>query len=298
MFKAHKSSSFDPEQMELMAYAQKRIRQKRNWFNHGAIFFIGSIILWIMNMALRAGIDTTFFGYPWFVSAVLLWFALWLYHGLSVFVFNRFLGDAWGKKQIDILMAKQEKKIIQLQAKLKDKKEIIDSKQSGGMNNTAKVIMIVAASDNNVIGKDNHLIWRLKSDLQRFKTMTSGHTIIMGRKTFESFPKPLPNRKHIVISRQKDYHVPEGVLLAHSINEALLMGQELGQTYVIGGGEIYKQAMPFCDTIELTRVNTESKGDTFFPNLDMQVWKLLNKESHQADKDNEFDYSFLTYKKN
>ena len=221
-----------------------------------------------------------------------------LYHGLSVFVFNRFLGDAWGKKQIDILMAKQEKKIIQLQAKLKDKKEIIDSKQSGGMNNTAKVIMIVAASDNNVIGKDNHLIWRLKSDLQRFKTMTSGHTIIMGRKTFESFPNHYQIANISSYQDKKIITCQKVVLLAHSINEALLMGQELGQTYVIGGGEIYKQAMPFCDTIELTRVHTESKGDTFFPNLDMQVWKLLNKESHQADKDNEFDYSFLTYKKN
>ena len=103
--------------------------------------------------------------------------------------------------------------------------------------------LIVAVSENDVIGKDNDLIWRLKNDLKRFKALTSGHCIIMGRKTFESFPKPLPNRTHIVITRQKDYKVPEGVIVVNSLEAAIEQTKNDSNPFVIGGGEIYKQAL-------------------------------------------------------
>jgi dihydrofolate reductase len=164
-------------------------------------------------------------------------------------------------------------------------------------NQKSEVIMIAAASENNVIGKDNKLIWKLKTDLKRFKSLTSGHVIIMGRKTFESFPKPLPNRKHIVISRQKDYTVPEEVILAHTISQAIALAQGFEKIFIIGGGEIYLQAMPYCDVIELTKVHTQSQGDTHFPEINLNYWTLSKSERHQADGDNEFDFSFLTYLK-
>ena len=115
--------------------------------------------------------------------------------------------------------------------------------------------VIVAVSENQVIGKDNDLIWDLSIDLKRFKSLTSGHNMIMGRKTFESFPKPLPNRTHIVITRQKNYPVNDGVIVVNSIEEALKNIKNDDQPFIIGGGEIYKQALPYASVIELTRVH-------------------------------------------
>lgn len=177
----------------------------------------------------------------------------------------------------------------------KSQSESISSDHS--TDRPSEIIMIAAASDNNVIGKDNNLIWKLKSDLKRFKSLTSGHVIIMGRKTFESFPKPLPNRTHIVISRQHDYPVPEGVVLANTLDQALDEAKDYKKIFIIGGGEIYQQALPFCDTIELTRVHTQCDGDTYFPQLKTEDWRLSKKESYPADTENEFNYSFLTYLK-
>lgn len=178
-----------------------------------------------------------------------------------------------------------------------------ETKQSGSISfdyssdDRTDIIMIVAVSENNVIGKDNDLIWKLKSDLKRFKSLTSGHVIIMGRKTFESFPKPLPNRKHIVISRQPNYPVPEDVVLAHTIEQALFKAKDFRKIFIIGGGEIYKQALPFCNVLELTRVHTQCEGDTYFPEIETEAWKLLKTERYPADEENEFEYSFLTYLK-
>ena len=140
--------------------------------------------------------------------------------------------------------------------------------------------MRVAAAENDAIGKDNQLIWHLSADLKRFKTLTSGHCIIMGRKTFESFPKPLPNRTHIVISRQPNYKVPAGVIVVNNLDDALDAAKDDSQPFIIGGGDIYKQAMAFANKIELTRVHASFDADTFFPKIDASVWKEVNKEFH------------------
>ena len=157
--------------------------------------------------------------------------------------------------------------------------------------------VIVAVSENQVIGKDNDLIWNLSIDLKRFKSLTSGHNMIMGRKTFESFPKPLPNRTHIVITRQKNYPESDGVIVVNSIEEAVKNIKNDDQPYIIGGGEIYKQALPYASVIELTRVHGFFDGDTYFPEIDLDQWKETKREFISKDENHAYDFSFITYKK-
>ena len=163
--------------------------------------------------------------------------------------------------------------------------------------NHPPLTVIVAVSENQVIGKDNDLIWDLSIDLKRFKTLTSGHHMIMGRKTFESFPKPLPNRTHIVITRQKNYRVPEGVVVVNSIEKAIEAVVNDEQPYIIGGGEIYKQALPYASTIELTRVHENFDGDTYFPEIDLNQWEEIKRERISKDEKHACDFSFITYKR-
>jgi dihydrofolate reductase len=165
------------------------------------------------------------------------------------------------------------------------------------INLTSKLTLIVAVSENNVIGKDNDLIWHLKNDLQRFKALTSGHCIIMGRKTFESFPKPLPNRTHIVITRQLNYKVPEGVMVVSSLEAAIEASKEDPRPYIIGGGEIYKQALNSVDLIELTKVHQTFKGDTFFPEIDDTCWEEIKSKYNEKDEIHQYPFSFITYKR-
>ena len=164
-------------------------------------------------------------------------------------------------------------------------------------NQISKLTLIVAVSENNVIGKDNDLIWRLRNDLQRFKALTSGHCIIMGRKTFESFPKPLPNRTHIVITRQQNYTVTEGVKVVNSLESAIEAAKLDTSPYIIGGGEIYKQALGFVDLIELTKVHHSFEGDTFFPEIDIKKWEEINCVYNEKDDQHNYPFSFLTYKR-
>lgn len=159
------------------------------------------------------------------------------------------------------------------------------------------ITLIAAAAENNALGKDNDLVWHLPDDFKRFKAITSGHFIIMGRKTFESFPKPLPNRTHIIITRQKGYQVPEGCLIVDSIETALQICPQNEEVFIIGGGEIYKQSIAIADKIELTRVHTEVEADTFFPKIDANHWKLLEEEYHPKDEKHQFDFTYLTYLK-
>ena len=156
---------------------------------------------------------------------------------------------------------------------------------------------MVAVSENNVIGKDNDLIWRLRNDLKRFKALTSGHCIIMGRKTFESFPKPLPNRTHIVITRQLNYKVPEGVKVVNSLEAAIEASKEDPCPYVIGGGEIYKQGLGFVDIIELTKVHHNFEGDTFFPLIYVKIWEEINCVYNEKDDLHKYPFSFINYKR-
>ena len=156
------------------------------------------------------------------------------------------------------------------------------------------VTMIAAAGENNALGKDNDLVWHLPDDFRRFKTLTTGHFIIMGRKTFESFPQPLPNRTHVVITRQKDYH-PEGAVIVHSLEDALKTSQEDPQPFIIGGGEIFSLGLEVTDKIELTRVHGEFEADAFFPELDLEKWDLISSEYHGKDERHNYDFTFLTY---
>ncbi len=159
------------------------------------------------------------------------------------------------------------------------------------------IIIIAAASENNALGKDNTLVWHLPDDFKRFKTLTSGHYIIMGRKTFESFQKPLPNRTHIIITRQKDYKVPEGCLVVPSIDTAISVCPKEEDIFIIGGGEIYRQSISIATKIELTRVHTEIEADTFFPIIHGHDWQLIKEIFHPADEKHSFAFSFLTYAK-
>jgi dihydrofolate reductase len=157
--------------------------------------------------------------------------------------------------------------------------------------------IIAAASENNALGKDNDLVWHLPNDFKRFKALTTGHYIIMGRKTFESFPKPLPNRTHIIITRQKDYVVPEGCIVVSSLKRAVEICPENEEIFIIGGGQIYKQSIDNADKIELTRVHTTIDADTFFPEIDTEKWKLINEEFHSKDEKHQYDFTYLTYVK-
>jgi dihydrofolate reductase len=156
------------------------------------------------------------------------------------------------------------------------------------------IIMIAAAAENNALGKNNELLWHLPDDFKRFKQLTSHHHIIMGRKTFESFPKPLPNRTHIVITRQENYH-PEGCIVVNNLKKALAILPSNEDAFIIGGGEIYELGLPFTDKIELTRVHANFEADTFFPILDMTIWELETTIFHPKDSNHAYDFTYETY---
>ncbi len=157
------------------------------------------------------------------------------------------------------------------------------------------LIIIVAFSNNFVIGKNNKLLWHLPDDFKRFKQLTSGCNVIMGRKTFESLPNPLPNRKNIIITRNVDYIVPDGCIVVSSLEDALKVESMSEDTYIIGGGEIYKQSMDIVDKLEVTLVNKHINGDTYFDNIDPNKWKLINNTYHSIDDNHKIDFNFLTF---
>ena len=156
------------------------------------------------------------------------------------------------------------------------------------------IIMIAAAAENNALGKNNDLVWHLPNDFKRFKNLTSGHHIIMGRKTFESFPKPLPNRTHIVITRQENYN-PEGCIVVNSIEKAIEICKKNETSFIIGGGEIYNLGIPFSDKIELTLVHHNFDADAFFPKINTDEWEIAQSEFHPKDDKHLFDYTYQTY---
>jgi len=290
----------DKEQLELIQNAQRRIKQKKRLYTHFVIFLIGSVLLIVANIGLGIGKEIRPFDKDWFLLVVILWSVLFIYHFINVFVFNKFMGKEWEQKQLDKLIAEQKIRIEKIKSELK--KEAPHIAESEVFNEdlkartkTSELTIIAAAGENDAIGKDNQLVWNLTDDMQRFKDLTSGHHIIMGRKTFESFPKPLPNRTHIVISRQGDYVVPEGVIKVNSLEAALDIAKDDSQPFIIGGGEIYKQAMDYADKIELTRVHADFEADTFFPKIDPALWKETENIFHKKDSQHEYEFSFITY---
>lgn len=158
------------------------------------------------------------------------------------------------------------------------------------------ITLIAAVGLRNELGKDNQLLWHLPNDFKHFKELTSGHHVIMGRKTFESLPGILPNRTHVVISRNPAWQ-KEGVLLASSLDAAFGLVPDGEQAYVIGGGEIYRQALPHSDRIELTRVETQMEADTFFPEINPEEWTLVTEEAHPADERHAYAYRFQRFEK-
>ena len=159
-----------------------------------------------------------------------------------------------------------------------------------------KLTIIVAISENNAIGKNNQLLWHLPADLKHFKEITTGHTIIMGRKTYDSIGKPLPNRRSIVITRSNDL-VIEGVEVVNSLNEAIALCKPDQEAFIIGGSEIYKQAMPYASTIHLTKVHQQYEADAFFPEISPIDWREIDSVTYPADEKNKVAYTFSTLKR-
>ena len=149
-------------------------------------------------------------------------------------------------------------------------------------------------SENRVIGRGGGLPWHLSDDLRRFKRLTMGHHIVMGRKTYDSIGRPLPGRTSIVVSRDPDY-APEGVLVASSIDQAKRLAAGDAEVFFIGGAQIYRQILPEVDRIYLTRIHAHVEGDTFFPDVDFDQWQLIESEHVPADDKHPCDHSFLIY---
>ena len=161
-----------------------------------------------------------------------------------------------------------------------------------------RISILVACSTNQVIGRDGDLPWRLSADLKRFKRLTMGHPILMGRKTLQSIGRLLPGRQTIVLTRNPEFEFP-GAIVVHDWATAVAKASEAESSkepelFVVGGAEIYRLALPFVDRIHLTRVHAEIDGDTLFPELDDSQWQVVNEEDHKSDEKNEYDYSFAT----
>jgi dihydrofolate reductase len=155
------------------------------------------------------------------------------------------------------------------------------------------VSAVVAIAENHAIGKNNELLWYLPADLKHFKAITSGHTVIMGRKTYDSIGKPLPNRRNIVITRKTDLHIP-GVEITNSIDEALLLCSSEAEVFIIGGAEIYKSALERTDRIYLTTVHQSFEADAYFPEINREHWQETEIAQHLPDEKNKLAYTFST----
>ncbi len=312
MFSRRKETpQIDPQQRELYEHARKRIIQKKRLFQHFVVFVVGSLFMAILTLVFGFGKELTFFGTYWFVVAIICWAFLFMLHFCNVWLFHTFMGQEWSDRQMERLITKQKEEIALIQKDVelmypkddlvKKKEAFIKEKQPVAQMEKKEVkqtiTMIAAAGEQNELGKDNDLVWHLPDDFKRFKQLTTGHHIIMGRKTFESFPKLLPNRVHIVITRNKDYQA-EGAIVVHTIQDALEASKSDPQPFIIGGGEIYTMGLEYADCIELTRVHEGTfEADTFFPEIDTEVWKLEKEEFHDSDEKHQYPFTYLTYKR-
>ena len=157
--------------------------------------------------------------------------------------------------------------------------------------------IVVAMGRNREIGKENQLLWHLPKDLKHFKEITSNHPIIMGRKTYESIGKPLPNRTNIVISRKTDWF-EEGILIVGSIKEAIKFAKKIDEKiFIIGGGNIYEQTIDLVDQLEITWVDATLEADTYFPKIDEKNWRKTDEICHEKDEKNQFNFCFQTFER-
>jgi len=156
-----------------------------------------------------------------------------------------------------------------------------------------RIALISAVADNGVIGHNNALLWRLRDDMRRFKAMTTGHAVIMGRKTWDSLGRALPDRRNIVISRQTNFGAP-GAEIVRSLDEALARCAGDKTIFVIGGGQIYASALPMASELHITAVHCSPEGDASFPQVNLDEWTETAREEHKADEFNQYDFDFVT----
>ncbi len=289
-----KTSHIDDNTIELLENAQNRVRQKRNVYRHFIFFlFISSFILFI-DLALSVGKNLIFFDYSWSIWIVLIWSFILLYHLFDVFISKRILSKKWVSAQKSHLIKVQQEKIRSLKKDIEKESKIYADSNSNNLNQM--ITIIAAASENDVIGNNNKLIWHLSKDLIRFKNLTKGHHVIMGRKTFESMPKALPNRTNVVITRNKNY-TAENITVVDSLENALKVCKDDPQPFIIGGGEIYRIGLSYAKRIELTRVYHNFEGDTTFPQIDKNLWKEVKNIKMFDVENHNYNFSFITYDK-
>ena len=164
------------------------------------------------------------------------------------------------------------------------------------MNDQPKISIIVAMAKNRTIGVDNTLPWRCPEDLKHFKALTMGHSMIMGRKTFESIGRPLPGRTTVVVTRDPALKI-EGCLIAHSLQEAIKACGNDSQTFIVGGAEIYTQAIDFVDTLYITEIQQDVTGDAWFPDFDRAKWQEVSREVRRQETPQPLEYHFVTYRR-
>lgn len=276
---------------------RKRINQKKRFYVHLILFVIGALILFGLTLVKGFGLS---FSITFIYIVIAIWFVLLLLHFVKVFITSKFFDEEWERTQTEKLLQKHDKKVLALEKKLQ-KDGVLPtpetSKKKGFFDmfkKEQKLILIAALGTNNELGKDNDLIWHLPEDLKRFKRLTSSHHIIMGRKTFESIGKPLPNRTTVIITRDENYQ-KEGCLIANSLEEAVELAKKDENPYIIGGAQIYNQALKIATNLEITYVHHEFEADVFFPKIDLTIWEETARDFHKADEKHKYDYSFVSY---
>ena len=289
------NSDIDHEQIELLEYAQKRIRQKKFLYYHFVLFLFVSAITLSLDYVFNIATDFNLLEYSWSFWVVFSWFFLFIFHVFNVYVTGRFINKSWIKNQKNKLIKIQKLEIENIKAKM-DVETKITAQTDFYNKKTQLITIIVAASENNVIGNNNKLIWHLSDDLKRFKNLTKGHYVIMGRKTFESMPRALPNRTNVIITRKENY-IAENAIVTNSLESALKIASDDAQPFIIGGGEIYNIALNVSDRIELTRVHNNFEGDTTFPEIDKEEWIESNRVEKKKDETHSYDFTFITYNK-
>ena len=297
MFRKKKpDNTINPQQVALVEHAQHRIAQKRRFQTHLLATLFLVFFAFVLDFAFEYKADFMPFNTRWSFAITSLLGILLVIHFLKVYVFYSFMGKAWEAEQMEFLLEKQAIKVEKLKRTMDKEAALKASAEWEREKQHKNITMIAAVAENNALGKDNNLIWHLSDDLKRFKNLTKGHHVIMGRKTFESMPKALPNRTNVVISRQKEYNA-ENAHVVHSLEAALALAQEDDQPFIIGGGEIYRQGLAFANCIELTRVHDDFEADTFFPEIDTAVWREVWRENHDKDEKHAHAFSFIRYEK-
>ena len=289
------NSDIDHEQIELLEYAQKRIRQKKFLYYHFVLFLFVCAITLSLDYVFNIASDVNLLEYSWSFWVVFSWFFLFIFHVFNVYVTGRFINKSWIKNQKNKLIKIQKLEIENIKAKM-DVETKIKAETDFFNKKTQLITIIVAASENNVIGNNNKLIWHLSDDLKRFKNLTKGHYVIMGRKTFESMPRALPNRTNVIITRKENY-IAENAIVTNSLESALKIASDDAQPFIIGGGEIYNIALNISDRIELTRVHHNFEGDTTFPEINKEEWIESNRVEKKKDETHSYDFTFITYNK-